>query len=278
MELLLNEGDRAAGQGDVRRALAKYHMAYDVMSPAQRLDLSGGHVASKIMSAYETLWTEQRDPELLGEQLKFVEERIETAREHPDAGIDVQALEERKVIVEQRLAPFTVVSSPPEAAREVPPPGEAESGTIDEPEQRGPSDPTTVPPHQEEGPGRAGRDRRVSIGLLASGGTVAAVGAGLLIGGGATIAAGQGRVADAAAQGVEHLEEGRPEREEYLTDNRRHALPALISGGVLLGVGLAVLTAGVVQVTRHRKTRSKVSLSASGLLQRRVVLSVSARF
>lgn len=241
------EGDEALDSGDYEEAINKYRAAYYGLPPNQRVSYVGSLSVRNAMQAFSLQFDKEQDPAVLEQQLGFVNEFLMSVqaqaggKERVGAEI-VETLEEARDKAEQTLASLTEQDEPAEPA--------CEPGTDAAEDTRAQQDEGTASAGSADdataGPRRS--PNWLGIGLTAGGGILTGVGAGVLVG--------WWTVRQQASNYVDltpGYEEGTDARNSYLDAQRKDAQSFRIAGAVLVSVGLASVTGGVVYLLLGRQ-------------------------
>lgn len=248
------EGDGALDRGDYQEAINKYRAAYYGLPPSERVSYVGSLSVRNAMQAFGLLFESKQDPVVLRRQLGFLNEFLDQVAAQ-EGGVEkvgatvIETLEGVREQVEQKLASLTKDDAP---QPEPPPPAKAEDAEDQPPPPVQPPAPDPARREPERAPNWLG------IGLTAGGGVLTAVGAGVLVG--------WWTVRQQAANYVEltpEYGEGTDARADYLAQQQQDAQAFRIAGSVLVSVGAATLTGGVVYLLlrRQRARRSTETLT-----------------
>lgn len=272
----LVEGDEARDRGDYEEAINKYRAAYYGLPPNQRVSYVGSLSVRNAMEVFGSQFDKEQDPAVLEQQLGLVNEFLvsveaqDGGRERVGAEI-VEILEEARDKAEQTLASLTEPDEPAEPATS------PDMDAVDDAQQANQAEDNTSGSEADvvtAGPRRS--PNWLGIGLTAGGGLLTGVGAGVLVG--------WWTVRQQASNYVDlrpGYEEGTEDRENYLDDQRKNAQSFRIAGAVLVSVGLASVTGGVVYLLlgRQQDRRGSETLTMRpSVLPRGAGLLVERRF
>jgi hypothetical protein len=275
-QAFVEEGDAALERGDYEDAIAKYSAAYYGLDTDDRVSYIGSIPVRQAMRAYDLLVAQEQDRAVLDRQLGLVTEFLENVKARPDGEervtkevvADLQAVRDA---VEKKIAALSEASAP--HSTDVP--------AVPEPTPDPKPKAVTTPRPLTTEPGPNGRSdglpfreppSRVGIALAASGGVVLGTGAGVM--------AGWWTVRNQAVEYADDepgYEEGTPERDAYLAREEDRARKYLISGAVVVGIGAAVATTGVVLIALHRRKAKQLAV-APQLDARHAGLVITGRF
>lgn len=261
------EGDAAFDRGDYDEAIAKYSAAYYVLTSEERASYAGSIPVRNAMRAYDRQVAQDLGRILLDRQLGFVTEYLETVKDHPDVPNPptpeiIAELEDKRRKIEKKIAELSAVAAPDDEDSDASEDDGAPAPVTEtDPEPSPSTDPTPTPEGNDteatlppDGP----RPSKVGIALAASGGVLVGLGAGVF--------AGWWTVRNQApglADMEPGYEEGTMERETYLQREEDRARRYLVSGAVVMGVGVAVAATGVALILKNRRSPRPLSLDPS---------------
>lgn len=278
-QAFVEEGDAALERGDYEDAIAKYSAAYYGLDTEDRVSYIGSIPVRQAMRAYDLLVAQEQDRAVLDRQLSLVTEFLENVRSRPD-GVDrvgkevVDDLQVVKEAVEKKIAALSEASAPHSTDA---PGSKPVEETTTEPEPVTTTPPNTTPPADGDSTnGMPFREppSRLGVGLAAAGGVVLGTGAGVM--------AGWWTVRNQAVEYADAepgYEEGTTERVDYLEREEARARKYLISGVVVMGVGAAVATTGVVLIAQHRRRGKQAPVAVAPVFDpRHAGLVITGRF
>lgn len=255
------EGDAALERGEHETAIDKYRAAYYGLPASQQTSYLGSIPVRNAMRAYDRLYAEAPSRVVLEQQLAFLADFL--GRVEGDEGrvasigeTVVADLESKRREIERELARLAEAEMPakPPATQ----PGEPELEAEETPEgDDGLAGPKPLPAEHEgttsTAPGRPPCNC-IGVGLTAAGGSLMAAGLSVgFFGLGTRIS---------ARKLVDEVNPTEEERADYLEDQDKNARNIVIVGSVILGAGVATLTAGVVHiVVRRRRSASEAKLT-----------------
>lgn len=264
---LLQVADEALARGDHAAAAAGFGASYRALSVEQQRGPLGGRTIALAYDAYREAWHRGRDAEqlraartLLGEHLVALEpaNRPAAVQETRHRLEWIEHLLELEEASARAATPVVCPEPAPSAAPICPAPdpvGPVESG-----------------PTKSDDPPR--RTDPLGVALVASGAVTLAGGVGLLVGG--------SRVLPTAREQIEaagrNPDDPVPQDAAYLQVHEERGRNLMIAGGVVAGLGAAVVTWGIVRLVRRRTGagRGQERAVAVGLAPRGILLR--ARF
>lgn len=262
------EGDEALEQGDYEEAINKYRAAYYGLSASQRISYLGSLPVRNAMRAYDLLRAGAPDQATLQQQLGFLTEFLAGVEARDDGvervGADVVAeLQRIREDLERELAARPEESGagrpggqpePPEPPRESARMDELDDAltVVEEPadEESAAMEASAGDP-AEDGDRTRTRDW-LGIGLAIGGGAIMGVGTGVMVG--------RWTIRRQALTKADQTDwPSAAYRTAYLDGQDLRAQRFLIAGIVVLGVGTATLTAGVVHILMWRRARPETA-------------------
>jgi len=243
---LVGEAEVAAEAGQARVAVERYTAAYDALPP----DVRGGPFGRDVIDRVSSLTANATDPEVLRATLTLLDRHLVDAETTPEPA-DLSRYTQQRTEVARKLEAIEREAEEAPAQREV-----------DQEERAPPLPPSAVresPPTDAGGP--RSNDRAVGIGLIATGGTVLAGSLAMFGVAGYHASLYSEADADEAECAADPACTTPPQEwENWREYNAARRNAVLVSGGVLAGVGAAVLIAGLVVFLRDRKKTAGVAL------------------
>lgn len=264
---LLQAADEALARGDHAAAAAGFGASYRALSVEQQRGPLGGRTIALAYDAYREAWHRGRDAEPLRAAQTLLAEHL-VALEPANRPAAVQEARHRLEWIEHLLeleeasaraaTPVVCPEPPPREAPVCPAP--APAGPV----EGGPAK-SDEPPHRID---------PLGVALVASGTVTLAGGVGLLVGGSRVLPTAREQVEAAGRDPNDPV----PQDAAYLQVHEERGRNLMIAGGVVTGLGVAVVTWGIARLVRRRAGTSRGSerAVAVGLAPRGILLR--ARF
>jgi hypothetical protein len=261
---LLHTADEALARGDHAAAAAGFGASYRALSVEQQRGPLGGRTIALAYDAYREAWHRGRDAEQLRAAQSLLGEHL-VALEPANRPAATQETRHRLEWIEHLLeleeasarAATPVVCPEPEPSAALVCPAPEPVGLV----EGGPTK-TDDPPHRTD---------PLGVALVASGSVTLAGGVGLLVGGSRVLPTAREQIEAAGRDPDDPV----PQDAAYLQVHQERGRNLMIAGGVVAGLGAAVVTWGIVRLVRRRTGAGRgqeravaVSLAPRGILLR----------